>query len=295
MLKIENKQSSFPCNIFFSSEAANSSEAIVIAAQDIFNEIFSYLDISTLNKCTLLDWNWKIFVDGIVDAHVNDIKNKILKYAFGPENWKELGLAMHPVKDLIWSYLLLPKNIDEILNSPYPLDSECGKSIKETHILVYIPENISPTAFGMQIAKYLTQAEHRKPGFDWIPNEILNKFDCPAKNARWVLFPKHSLPDSANKSRSQLEEIMKRYSNVYDFPEMLDVIFCAYSELMNGNNLLSDEHTFCKEKVNKLNSVIAGKISQSGIKVDFTLGNSPTCGLNPVRKFSSLALRTSQS
>ena len=68
-------------------------------------------------------------------------KRELPKIAFGNDQWiKAFGEGIIPKKDIGKDLEALPKNIEEILESTCPTNS--NKKVKDTHVLVWMPKTL---------------------------------------------------------------------------------------------------------------------------------------------------------
>ncbi len=154
----------------------------------------------------------------------------------------------------------LPKDIYEILNSPCPIF--LGKKVRETHMLVLIPETVNGKPLNLTTLEELVKAPkegHATQYSDDISGEILNDEHANQATAKshWALMTMDVIPESRNKSYSDqhdlITELAKQTGINYEVPNVLDVAICILMHYIgDGKRLFTDDPltcTRCQENV----------------------------------------------
>ncbi|WP_194847472.1 hypothetical protein [Candidatus Neptunochlamydia vexilliferae] len=165
----------------------------------------------------------------------------------------------------------LPSNIEEILDQPCPFG--LGKTVRDSHILVLIPETVNGKALTLNHLEQIIKSKDKSPYTyseskshrENLRKEVWNK---PASPSHWVLMTRTVVPDSYNKNYEQQKKFFE--STLYEHPPALDVAAASWvHHLYTGDYLYSEVKTRCKEKVKSLNlsDVTVGMFSKKGLDI----------------------------
>lgn len=185
--------------------------------------ILSKLTRTGLGRCLLVSKQWKELAsdEGLWKAM------RMPKIAFGVEQWEEyFGVTIDPA-----DVPPLPRNIQKILKSQC-LFSEKGKKVKETHLLVLIPENINGKPLTLETFGEIVKLKFPELGpngyrFIW---EGAKGGGTNGKS-HWVLLTKDILSGSTCKSfEEQQAQINDQGLGKYVPPKTIDVVVGAISE-----------------------------------------------------------------
>ena len=187
-------------------------------------------------------------------------------YIFGEACWKkhfgDIGLAPP-----------LPLNIQDILDSPSPYHRE--KTVKETHILVLIPETLNgtplsfervhkllPEGFYGEIAEMNNTANARAISIDPIP----------VTPSHWALMTPEPVPASLGQhaERGLLTEFYdtKGAADEYRRPPIRDASICIlmFYYARNHQRLFENVSIYCSER-GRLGSLLVGPFNEKGLHI----------------------------
>ncbi len=191
----------------------------------------------------------------------------------------------------------LPPNIEQILNSAcifYP-----GEKIRETHLLVLIPNTVNGRAFHLNSLSELIKSPKtgNKSQYRNYNSYVKNELGTKSTGSHWALMTRDVIPDSRNKTYDDQKALVARHvqkSKIpYELPTALDAataILMHYVE--TGKALYTDDklgkqwtYTRCQEKVNKNKWPAAiGGFSSGGLHVCHYFDHSCS-GVGCLRKF----------
>ena len=200
--------------------------------------------------------------------------------AFGKADWEKYfgEVGVEPP---------LPPNIHDILESPCSFWPD--KKVKETHLLVLIPQTVNRKAFTLDyleklIQKPLEGGHATKYEYYW---DILKKNHGgkPAGQSHWILMTTDVIPNSRNVSYTQQQELVRKYAN-YQVPQTLEAATCILMEqVKEGKRLYSrDPYTLtrCQERTGSRH--VVGGFSHSGLIISDNC-NHQGGGVGALRKF----------
>lgn len=202
-------------------------------------EIFSFLGLEGLVKCTLVSRKWnqisrkaiaKIKVDSLVPSR-----------AFGKEKWEDFLGKVGKVRSL-------PRNIHLMLASPCPFWE--GKKVEETHVLILIPSMVAERSLTPNWLNRLTERSKNSKNLlpDLLfPAEYKKQFgDTPIEKSYWVLMTRDPLPKDKEGNTvgvTQEYETFKIQQEGYFFPRPIEAVICKIMERrLNGRSLLNGKY-----------------------------------------------------
>ena len=201
--------------------------------------------------------------------------------AFGKADWEKYfgEVGIEPP---------LPPNIHDILESSCPFWP--AKKVKETHLLVLIPQTVNGKALTLDYLEQLIQkplggGHATKYGYyhEPVKKEHGGK---PAGQSHWVLMTTDVIPTSRGKFYGQQQELVRKYAH-YQIPQTLEAAACILMEhVKEGKRLYPrDPWTFtrCQEQTAGLQNVVGG-FGPSGLYVHTTT-SATTRGVGALRKF----------
>ncbi len=182
---------------------------------------------------------------------------------FGKANWAEhLGdIGIEPS---------LPSDIEAIMNSPCPYWP--GQKVKDTHILVLIPQTVNGKPLTLRSLGDLVKAHDQpyKTQYRYFWPEALKEYgDTPAGPSRWMLMTKDVIPGSRGKSPIEQQKLMSKENRE---PKMLEAAVCIFMELFRsgtrifGNTIIT--YTRCKETTSDGDLLAVGGFSLDGLHID---------------------------
>ena len=176
----------------------------------------------------------------------------------------------------------LPSNIEAILDSPYPVCPD--KKIKDTCMLVLIPEKVNGEPFTLNLLEKLIQAPKsgghaiKYKDYDSRIKERLGEKSYPS---HWVLMSKDVIPGSQRVGfHSDLIYFLNDFCKItpYYLPRALDVATCILMEYVQtgicheDSNLIT--YTRCRNRWSKADSnpigfVVIGDFDSTGLNIHF--------------------------
>ena len=209
--------------------------------------------------------------------------------AFGKADWEKYFGD-------IGEGLPLPKDIGEILNSPCSF--WLGKKVKETHLLVLIPNTVNGRLFSLNYLEKLIQ--NPKSGhatkYRYYNEYIKKRQGDVSYPSHWVLITRDVVPGSRFKNYSEQCDLIDKHSQssglLYELPCVLEAVasilvhYVKTREHLYTDDKLGVRWTFtrCKGRAsNELPSVVGG-FSCDGLDINYC-SLRDTCGVAGVRKF----------
>ena len=192
---------------------------------------------------------------------LENIKTLMGKNFIGPEDYKDLLRA----KD-VGVIPPLPLAItEELLESPCPFLKD--KKIKETHLLVFVPNTINREDFTINSLRQLvadSEDKHRRERiFDdqsWYNDQEFAA--TPIVDGKWVLLPMSDLPNSRNKTNAERLEELKKYPDYQTAGALELTTALVMHELKNHQRKFADFYGWCEELTNE------GRLAATGLRVD---------------------------
>lgn len=255
---------------------------IIIPPKVVVNHIFSYLNLHELGVSRSVSKKWNKHASPPI-LWQSAIYREI---AFSSKNWAQWDADL--VKDVNMSQemLSLPKNIaEELRRSAFP-----GKSIRETHVLVRMPKELTIKKLGELVNKYFQSNTY---GYRYIWSAIVDELgDKPADESIWLLMAKDVLRGSRGKSYGQqktiIDQLAKTTGVPYQVPTTLEAATCILAEHSRSKNrLFSDSpwtYTRCQENIQGYQIVVGGFAPAGLCVVSYNYDCGPV-GVAALRKF----------
>lgn len=279
----------FPC---FKSESGYKFKSFI--------EIFRSFSLAQLETCNLVSKSWKQLANHPYISKVVVYK----EFGFSPLGWNQLfGRLTVPEGEVMKAFYSLPDNMYDIIKSASP--SLPHKSIKDTHILVWIPEIVNKEDFNIvSFGSLLTKIQKDLPLYKGnvckynLPLEVLLNLNHTVKSG-WYLMNQDILPNSLDEDcvMHQVMLMSLNYSDQlnWEMPKIAEATTCIFIEyLRSGKKLFSDMRlisTRCQETVNGY-SVALGFFDSEGLKiVNPKLQNSNHIGVGSCLFFEAKILK----
>ena len=183
----------------------------------------------------------------------------------------------------------LPKDIDAILSSKCPFWP--GKTVKETHLLVLIPEKVDKKPFTLNALEKLIQSP--KTGhatmYRYYHDDVKNELGNQSNPSHWCLMSKDEIPNSRNKNYDQQKQMVAGYPT-YALPKGIEAVTAILMHYVEtGERLYTDSpHTYtrCEEKVsNDRYPVVVGGFGADGLVVSSRSYVNENNGFGSLRSF----------
>jgi F-box-like len=255
---------------------------IIIPPEVVVNHIFSYLNLHELGVSRSVSRIWNEYASTPI-LWQSAIYREI---AFSSKNWAQWDADLVKDVNMRQEMLSLPKNIaEELRRSAFP-----GKSIRETHVLVRMPKELTIKKLGELAKKYFPS---NTDGYRYIWSAIVDELgDKPADESIWLLMTKDVLPGSRSKSYGQqktiIDELAKTTGVPYQVPTTLEAATCILAEYSRSENrLFSDSpwtYTRCQENVQGYQMVVGG-FAPAGLSVIINIYGRVSIGVAALRKF----------
>jgi GTPase SAR1 family protein len=204
---------------------------------------------------------------------------KLPDIAFGKAKWNKY------FPEVKVDEVPLPQNIEEILSDPsvfWP-----NKTVRETHLLILVPEGFSLDTLGEFIKT--PQGGGNKTQYRIYNEDVKNELGTQTSTAHWVLMTKDVIPNSRLKTYRAQQDLIQQYARKgiipYELPTALDVtvsILMHYVEI--GESLYTDAddqlglkrtYTRCQEKIDQGQSpVVIGGFNTSGVSIEYNFYGS---------------------
>jgi hypothetical protein len=257
--------------------AENLSVSLDKFSSDLFRLIVSYPNVEDLGDCSQ---QWKALASG------DPLREKIIAraFAFGKEKWAQYfgDIGVEPP---------LPPDIEEILQSPCPYFE--GKTVAQTHMLVFIPETINGKPLTLKTLAELIKEpkDGNKTDLDIWEKILKEHGDKPITKSRWVLMTKEVIPGSLNKSFAEQQKLIAKNPN-YCVPTLVEAAVCILMHyVQTGKRLYCDKpwtYTRVQESVEdmeKIWQVVVGGFLRSGLRVLDSDYGLHSVGVGGLRKF----------
>jgi hypothetical protein len=209
--------------------------------------------------------------------------------AFGKAKWEKYfgDIGVEPP---------LPSNIEEILNSPCIFWS--GKKVRDTHLLVLVPEKVNGRAFHLDSLAELIKSPKsgHKTEYRYYGSDVKKDLGTKSLGSHWALMTKDVIPESRNKTYDNQKALVQKHAQSskipYEPPKALEAATAILmhhvetGERLYGDNPLT--YTRCQEKVNNNQWPAAiGDFSSGGLRVSDFYWNGDLYGVGCVRKLGS--------
>ena len=164
-----------------------------------------------------------------------------------------------------------------------------AKKVKETHLLVLIPQAVNGQALNLDYLEQLIQnplggghATIYEVYWDDLKKEHGAK---PAGQSHWVLMTAGVIPTSIDKPYAQQWKLVRKYAH-YQIPQTLEAATCILMEYVKkGKRLYPSSplrHTFCQERTTGYQNAVGG-FGSSGLTVAFC-SPGKSVGVGALRK-----------
>ena len=250
-----------------------------ITPDNIF-DIFRQCNLLELEKCSQVSAKWNHLAN---DSYLK--KEAIFKgLANNPCYLNEyFGQGTISPDEIKKAFDLLPNNIDEILKMPCLIFP--GKSIRQTHNLLWIPESINGKELNVNnFGELLKQLWPNNPtGYQYIDPEIATSLGDSKICSGWMFMTRDVLPNSRSKSYTEHEKMISDLYKVnqplYEIPSTGEAIFGILhsKEIIFGN----DPQTFTRTKDSFLSqsTYTVGAVNEMGINIQKCDYLSPSVGV----------------
>lgn len=238
---------------------------------DLIGEFSTHLTPTELGRCISVCkiwgryinqndqiWNWQAHRAGIINSMIKIGNPRQLfakpSIAFGKAEW--LRYMGDPGK-----VPPLPSNIYEILQSPCPFWP--GKIVKETHILVLIPQTITKIVDSQPVTYPLTLKTFNrllKSSINYTRAKckveldgFLPKYgDVPIAQSHWVLMTNHLTPLCMNPEARYSYKKALIEKRGYEVPSYLDAIISILMDnIHSARHHFTCVYTFCQETIDE--------------------------------------------
>ena len=184
----------------------------------------------------------------------------------------------------------IPANIDEILNTPCPYYK--GKTKKQTHLLVLIPEAVNGILLNLNTFRELVK--HPLTGnpsnYRAIYDTIVTQFGgiVPPEGSHWVLMTRGIIPGSKNKTYAQ-QQLRVEAETGYYIPDLLSAAVCILTYYVSTGKFLFRAETKasltrCVEAVQNYQTTL-GAFGADGIRIHFRLNDAfPDLGVAALQR-----------
>jgi hypothetical protein len=251
-----------------------------ILPDEIIQKIFFPLTDRELGACRVVCRDWQALA-----SDESFLKSRYTEpaVAFGKEKWAHIGKVEEVPH--------LPDNIDDILESPCPIWE--GKKIKETHVLVYKPQQVNDQPHTINNIGKLVLIEGKATDYRYIWDAIVNEHgNTPVEKGEWVLMTKDVLPGSRNKSYTEQQTLVRNLSEKahveYQVPKLIDAITCIFAEYVSSKTRLYSDtpltYTRCQEQTKGFQLVVGG-FAPGGLCVIYCHFVCDFGGVGVLRKF----------
>ena len=211
--------------------------------------------------------------------------------AFGKKEWEKYfgDIGLEPP---------LPANIEKILNEPCSFWPD--KKVKETHLLVLIPNTVNGNPFTMNYLEELInkpKSGHSTKAYRSynrrIPLGRVKEID-ESYSSHWVLMTRDVIPGSRHKCYQDCCNMIANHSKEtglhYELPNLLEATASILTHYVKtGERLYSNDPwtlTYIRESMKYGWLLVVGDFAPDGLVVTFDLGNLYICqGVAGCRRF----------
>ena len=190
--------------------------------------------------------------------------------AFGKADWEKYfgDIGIEPP---------LPENIEELLNEPCPFWP--NKKVKETHLLVLIPNTVDGKPFTMNYLEehirkpksgYATQYSY----YDYSAKQVVGDKSYPS---HWVLMTKDIIPGSRDKGKSNGCDMIanrnKETGLLYDLPHALEATTSILMHLVKTGYTLygcrPSTYTYSQDICKSGYPLVVGNFADGGLSLSY--------------------------
>ena len=205
--------------------------------------------------------------------------------AFGKADWAKYFGDVGAVPDI-------PKGMVEILKSQCPFNP--GQKVKDTHVLVLIPETVNGKPFTLNLLQELIQNPKEKTATDFRfhSQEVKNQLaETPIEKSDWVLMTKDVIPGSRNKTYDKQKQLVQeKGAGDYELPSAIEAAASILMHYFKTDEHLYGRHpwtfTRCQETVTEHQWPVAiGDFSRGALYAFSWQSSGLVCGVAAVRKF----------
>ncbi len=233
---------------------------------DIWKKITQYLDrasiLSLRSTCKALEGlNTDPYVQNSV---LQNQKNELENQVYGKTLWNQFIGDIGEVPSL-------PKEFVMELEKPCPFSCDPNVKVKDTHVVIWIPEKVNGQPLTLNIFKKFMKISHilkvspnnveiddrRKKSLwgDFISERYNTETplkewgDLAIKKSGWFLFTKEIIQGSANKSFDEQKVLIEKHPS-YEVPTLQETCICQFLHyLKTAENLYPfAKRTRCQEK-----------------------------------------------
>ncbi len=158
----------------------------------------------------------------------------------------------------------LPSNIEQILSEDCPFWP--GNKIRDTHLLVLIPETVNGETFTVRgLGKLINNPKEGHPmGYKHAEDRLMN---LSSGKSHWVLMTKGVIPETLGKYVWGFNNVLKNHGN-YQMPTVLEAATCILMEhVMSGTKLYSTNPYTCARCEEDKGQTVIGGFDDKGINM----------------------------
>jgi hypothetical protein len=189
----------------------------------------------------------------------------------------------------------LPKDIDEILNSPCPFSGDEGIKVKDTHMLMLVPATVNGQALSLDTLQRFIQNPKKGNKTNYCSYDNRNSWTqeehgkAIVHKSYWVLMTKDVIPGSRNQIYREQEESVRQCADQgYVLPGALEAALCISLEFVVSGEYLYGcaplTYTCCSQVVKRHYPVLVGGFTSAGLQVNSPF-YSESIGAAALRKF----------
>ena len=250
---------------------------------EILMSLFSYLKLRNLKKNSLVCKRWNL-VANEVSVIVNFIFHE---FAFTPFDWNTYANLKVSSKESELAYnLLLKSKIAKILKSDN--HSFPGERFIDSHMLVWIPENMNLNSFG-ELLKQKENFSNNKNGFRFITDKLYKNVGSKSLESGWVLMAKKVIEVSLNQPfKLAIEALNSHDESKWRVPKISEAAICISAIYLKTEKFLFNEepliYTYCQETVDKHQAIVGG-FQRTGLHI-LDSSSKPRMGVAPLWKLT---------
>jgi hypothetical protein len=169
----------------------------------------------------------------------------------------------------------LPPNIEEILSSPCIFWPD--KKVRDTHLLVLVPETVNGKAFHLDSLAELIQSPKigHKTQYSYYSSDVKNDLGTKSLGSHWILMTRDVIPNSLSRSYEDQKVLVQKHAQSskipYELPKALEVTTAILMHhVETGERLYPNVWTRCQERMdnNQWPAAIGG-FSSGGVSVAY--------------------------